>query len=287
MIPFSHSRNVADSLREYGRGIAGGLMFATPLLYTMEVWWSGFLLHPGRILLYIFVTFGLLMIYNRFVGLRKDANLLEVAIDSMEEMGIGLLVAAGALWLTGRISADMTAQEIVGMVSMEAMTIAIGVSVGTAQLGVGKDSDCGVSGDDDEDKEPRYLPQVAIALCGAVLFAANVAATEEIEVIAMESSANRLLLIVCASLGLTALILHFAGFRGSDRHVLRGSFYLGLRGLITTYAVALLASGAMLYLFGKLDDMPLNFIVAQIVVLALPAVLGASAGRLLLQTGRG
>ncbi len=260
-------------------------MFSTPLLYTMEVWWSGFLLHPGRILLYVVITFGLLMIYNRFVGLRRDANLLEVAIDSMEEMGIGFVVAAGVLWLTGRISGDLTVEEMIGMVSMEAMTIAIGVSVGTAQLGISKGSNSGVSGEDDEKEEPQYLPQVAIALCGAVLFAANVAATEEVEVIAMESTPSRLLLILLTSLGLTALILHFAGFRGSDKHVMRGSFYLGLRGMITTYAVALFASAAMLYLFGKLDDMPLEFVVGQIVVLAFPAVLGASAGRLLLQAG--
>jgi len=38
MIRFSHHRSTAESLQEYGRGIAGGLMFSIPLLYTMEVW---------------------------------------------------------------------------------------------------------------------------------------------------------------------------------------------------------------------------------------------------------
>src|SRR5687768_4310411 len=35
-------RSITESLREYGRGVAGGLMFSLPLLYTMEVWWAGF-----------------------------------------------------------------------------------------------------------------------------------------------------------------------------------------------------------------------------------------------------
>ncbi|HEX4668040.1 MAG TPA: DUF2391 family protein, partial [Chthoniobacterales bacterium] len=35
--------SIGDSLREYARGIAGGLMFSLPLLYTMEVWWTGFI----------------------------------------------------------------------------------------------------------------------------------------------------------------------------------------------------------------------------------------------------
>ena len=65
-------------MREYGRGIAGGLMFSLPLLYTMEVWWAGFTLHPGRILGYMACTFVLLFLYNRFAGLRRDADLREV-----------------------------------------------------------------------------------------------------------------------------------------------------------------------------------------------------------------
>ena len=39
---FSHHRTIAESLNEYGRRIAGGLMFSLPLIYTMEIWWVGF-----------------------------------------------------------------------------------------------------------------------------------------------------------------------------------------------------------------------------------------------------
>jgi hypothetical protein len=31
-------RSTGESLREYGRGVAGGLLFSLPLLYTVEVW---------------------------------------------------------------------------------------------------------------------------------------------------------------------------------------------------------------------------------------------------------
>jgi Putative integral membrane protein (DUF2391) len=41
-------RSITKSLQEYGRGVAGGLMFSLPLLYTMEVWWAGFNTHPYR-----------------------------------------------------------------------------------------------------------------------------------------------------------------------------------------------------------------------------------------------
>jgi putative integral membrane protein (TIGR02587 family) len=283
MIRFSHHRSTAESLQEYGRGIAGGLMFSLPLLFTMEVWWSGLLLHPGRILLYVLATFVLLLLYNRFAGLRRDATLAEVAIDSVEEMGIGLVLSALVLWLTGRIGWDMEPVEALGKIVMEAMTVAIGVSVGTAQLGAVDDGDEGLSGDE-ADAADAYFPQLSLALCGAVLFAANVAPTDEISVIAMESTPLKLLLLALFSMLLGLLILHFSGFRGAGDHVARGSALLATRGIATTYAVALVASAGSLWFFGKMDGEPFSQCLCQTVVLGLPAVLGASAGRLLLQS---
>ncbi|MES2660577.1 MAG: TIGR02587 family membrane protein [Verrucomicrobiota bacterium] len=281
MIRFSHHRSTAESLQEYGRGIAGGLMFSIPLLYTMEVWWAGFMLHPGRILIYGLATFALLLLYNRFAGLRRDATLAEVVIDSVEELGIGLILSALILWLTGRIGWETDRLEVLGKIVMEAMTVAIGVSVGTAQLGSGDDGDEGLSGE--EDYPTAFFPQLSLALCGAVLFAANVAPTDEISVIAVESSPGKLLLIALFSILLGSLILHFSGFRGSSRYVARDTAMLATRGIFTTYAVALAAAVGSLWFFGKLDGEPFSQCLAQTIVLGLPAVLGASAGRLLLQ----
>ena len=259
-------------------------MFSLPLLYTTEVWWAGFLLHPWRILIYGGATFLLLMLYNRFAGLRKDASLAEVVIDSVEEMGIGILLSAAVLWLAGRISLEMDLLEIVGKISVEAMTVAIGVSVGTAQLGTQDSDESGIDSDTSDD-DTAYLPQASIALCGAVLFAANVAPTDEITVIAAESTPWKLLLISILSMLLGGLILQFAGFRGSDRFVARGSLMLVLRGVFTTYASGLAASCALLWFFGKLDGQPPAQCLAMTIVLGFPAVLGSSAGRLLLQSG--
>lgn len=254
-------------------------MFSLPLLYTMEVWWAGFILQPGRILFYVCGTYALLLLYNRFAGLRRDASMVEVAIDSVEEMGIGILLATTVLWLTGRLTVEMDWLEITGKIIMQAMTVAIGVSVGTAQLGVPGKS--GLGGENCD----SYLPQTAIALCGAVLFAANIAPTDEIPTMAVTTSAVRLVLLSIFSILLGALVLQFAAFRGSDRYVPRDGVTERLRGVVTTYAVALFASAALLWVFGRFDAEPVSMWVSQTVVLAVPAALGASAGRLLLQAG--
>ena len=281
-------RTVNESLREYARGVAGGLLFSLPLLYTMEVWWAGFTSHPWRLAAYVGATFALLLGYNYFLGLRRDTCFSEVVIDSFEELGLGLLVAFLVLWLLGRVTLDQPATEIVGKTTVEAMTVAIGVSVGTSQLGA--------EGEDEHDKgvgtrraggdlsgAPRFGGQVVIALCGAVLFAANVAPTEEIVMIAVEISAWRLVGLALLSLALGALILYYSEFSGSKKFVSFDARHDVLVGMIVTYAVALAASAVILAFFGRFDGQALATCVAQTVVLGVAATLGASAGRLLLQ----
>ena len=280
---FSHQRTIAESSLEYGRGITGGLIFSLPLLYTMEVWWTGFLLDPWRMLLYVGATFALLLLYNRFAGLRRDASFREVAIDSVEEMGLGLVIAGVMLWLTGQIDFQSGTYEVTGKIVMEAMTVAIGVSVGTSQLGVSDESDEGMSGPAGKD-DGQYLPQVAIALCGAVLFAANIAATDEVTIIARDSPPGRILVLAVISILGAAWTLAYSQMQGADRHVRKETRLEHFRGVVTTYAVALVGSAGCLFFFGRFDGQPVAFGCAMCVVAGVPAALGASAGRLLLQT---
>ena len=260
-------------------------MFSLPLLYTMEVWWAGFTTPPERLIVYVLATFALLLGYNRYAGMRHDSTWLEVAIDSIEEMGLGLFIAAFVLYLLGRITSDMNIGEIVGLIVMEAMTVAIGVSVGTAQLGGGdasekEDTGLGTRG---PKGQPHYGGQLAIGFCGAVLFAANVAPTEEIVVIAHSIASWRLLALALLSLGLTGLILFYSEFCGAERFVTPGGMPHVLGSTIMTYAIALLASGMILWFFGRFDGEPLITCIGQTVVLGVAGALGASAGRLLLQ----
>ena len=282
-----------DSLREYGRGIAGGLLFSVPLLYTMELWAAGVSVPPGRQLLLIVVTFLLLLGYNRFAGLHDDTSWTEVAIDSVEELGIGILLAAGVLFLLGRISLGQTLHENVGIIVLEAMVVAIGVSVGTAQLGGAEDGE----GDEHRGRGPGARPgksgeppgfagEIVIALCGAVLFAANVAPTEEIQLIAAETSPARLLALVMISLMLGGGILFYSNFIGTTRRKHPVGWLGAIRGSVTTYGIALIASALFLWYFGHFTGEGRSSIAAQLAVLGLPAVLGASAGKLILQTGR-
>lgn len=295
-------RPIRKSLQEYARGVAGGLLFSLPLLYTMEVWWTGFLVPPWRLAVYVLGTFALLLGYNHYVGIREDGSFADVVIDSFEEMGIGFVVAAVVLWLLGQITVEMPGDEVLGKIVIEAMTVAIGVSVGTAQLGGNGDTDKGMGDGDGDNAEAEpgengsaeppedtgednidIGGQLVVALCGAVLFAANVAPTEEIVMIAVEVTAGRLIGLVVFSLVLAALVLYYSEFAGARQHVRFDRHHDVLVGSVITYAVALVASSLILWFFGRFDGHTPILCLAQAVVLGVPGTLGASAGRLLLQ----
>ena len=251
----------------------------------MELWDAALMTTPEKLGLYLVGTFGLLLLYNRYAGLRRDASFAEVAIDSVEEVGLGLVISLAILFLLGRIGLENTLTEIVNRAVMEGMTLAIGVSVGTAQLGTEEASDSGGMEVDTENGglEYHYLAQSAIALCGAVLFAANIAPTDEVGIIARDASVGELAGIVILSLFLGLGVLYFAAFRGSDHHLPERKARWMAREIITAYAASLAASAFILYVFGTLPSASPLLFVSGMIVVSLPAMLGASAGRLLLQ----
>lgn len=129
-------RPIEKSLREYGRGIAGGMLFSLPLLYTMEVWFHGFIAEPLHFVLTMLVTFVTLLGYNRYAGLRQDSGWSEIFEDSVEELGIGLVVSTLVLLLIGQIGPGVSLAEALGKIVLQSLTVAIGVSIGPAQIKV-------------------------------------------------------------------------------------------------------------------------------------------------------
>lgn len=271
--------SIRESLREYGRGICGGFLFSMPLLYTMEVWWTGLTVSPERLLAGLVAAYALLCAYNAYAGLHHDTSLTEILIDSVEELGLGLVVSAVVLVMLGRLEYGTTV-DVVGQVVFEALFVAIGVSVGTAQLTGGEG---GVRAGGSRGRHDSLRAEFTLALCGALLIAANVAPTEEILMLATATRVLHLLAIMAMSMLLAGTLLYFSHFRGSARFADISGADAVLRGTAITYATALVASAGLLWFFGRFNDSAPATAVAQIVVLGLPATLGASAGRLLLR----
>jgi putative integral membrane protein (TIGR02587 family) len=277
-------RPVSESLKEYARGITGGLLFSLPLLYTMEVWWTGFSVQYMHLLIYLTVTFLLLMGYNKYAGMHEGATLKDILIDSVEEIGIGFVLALLALWMLGQINFSMGLQEIMGKTIVETMSVAIGVSVGTAQLGsqVAEDEQNSRSSLRDA-TEGSTLARSVLAFCGSILIAGNVAPTEEVPMIAFETTPFRLVAMVVITLLLGAVILFFSNFKGGRKLDANNIVVNIIAETALTYVIAVISSTFMLWFFGRFEQVSFDAALCQVVVLSFPGMLGASAGRLLIK----
>ncbi|MBJ6116608.1 TIGR02587 family membrane protein [Pontibacter sp. BT310] len=277
------NRPVSKSLKEYARGITGGLLFSFPLLYTMEVWWAGFSATPIQLLTLVIATYLLLLGYNRYAGMRPGVTWRSVMIDSVEEMGIGLVLSFCVLLVLNRIQlTDMgMSSEMMGKVIIEAMAVSIGVSIGTAQLGADIEEEDNEKLE--EEKSPGRLGMIVLAFCGALLIGGNVAPTEEVVMLAVEAEPVHILLMALASLLLSVVVVYFSDFKGTAAKVSEDLLFWLTFDTCVSYLVALLASAFTLWFFGRFDNVSFWTAFSQTIVLGVLSSLGASAGRLLIK----
>jgi len=123
---------------------------------------------------------------------------------------------------------------------------------------------------------------LVLSVCGSVLFIAPVAATEEILIIGIESSNVQLLIMVLLSVLLAVVTIFFSDFRGSvdgDRDFLKMVSHT-----VTVYLISLLVAFVFLWFYGNTNGFSAQIIISQVIVLGIPGILGASAGRLLLRS---
>lgn len=267
---------VLETAREYARGTIGGLLFSLPLLYTMEVWWTGFIASPEKLIGCIVFTFLLLLGYNKHAGVRKDISFADLFRESVEEIGLALVVTFLFLLLINKVGFTMSFREIAGKVIVESMIVAIGISIGTSQLGEEKKVENGK-----KKNEGSTTQMLVLALCGGVLVSSSVAPTDEILIIAIASTPVHLIFMVLLSLLLCTLILGYIDFKNTNLQE-EPDFRQTLFLVVMSYFSALLVSFIMLWFFGRITGNGMDIIIAQIIVLAVPAALGASAGRLII-----
>ncbi|MBA2570428.1 MAG: TIGR02587 family membrane protein [Chloroflexi bacterium] len=280
-----------DEARDYIRAMGGGLLIGLPLLFTQEVWQHAVLLPAWKILLLLGLAAIVVIGYNAINGFRADATIGEVVVDSVEAMGIGTIVAFVALLALGRIDGGSSVRDIVGHVALESIPIAFGASLSRAQLSgagddEGREEDRRGGQTKSESEAGRLGPfqRLLVAAGGALLFALNVAPTEEPVFIGVGASPVMLLGVMALSLVVTLALVFFAEF-GGRRHVSQGILDRPIPETIAAYVISLLVAWTLLWSFGRVDGASVVAITGMVVSLGLVASLGAAVGRLLVASG--
>jgi putative integral membrane protein (TIGR02587 family) len=125
-----------------------------------------------------------------------------------------------------------------------------------------------------------FIADFGATIIGAIFLAFSIAPTDEVPMLAAELDFGHALALIALSLLLTYIIVFASGF-GTGQHEQRGPFQSPLTETVLAYLLSLLVALAALYLFDRIEwGDPLGDILAQVLVLGLPAAVGGAAGRL-------
>lgn len=257
--------------------MAGAILFAFPLLMTMEMWWLGFYMDRDRLFLFLLFTLLLLLPLSYFVGFERTGGIGEDALDALVAFGVGAVASTVMLALFGVIDRAMPASEIIGKIAIQTVPASIGAILARGQLGSTH------SDTEAKEREAGYLGQLFIMLAGAVFLTFNVAPTDEMVLIAFQMSYIQALGLIVLSIGTLHAFVFALGFKGSERAPEGIGFsWLLISRTVAGYGIALIVSLYVLWTFGRTDGASLAQIAMMTTVLGFPAALGAAAARIII-----
>ncbi len=266
----------AAFMRGLGRAFAGALIFALPMLMTMEMWRLGFYMQPLRLALLLVLTVPVLVGLSRFGGMRPTAHLRDDLADALVVMLIAALAAAFTLYLFGILTPGMSPREVVGKIALQTVPGSFGAMLARSQLG-------GEPEGEREKQAPTYWGELFLMGAGALFLSFNMAPTEEMVLIAYKMSAWQSVGLAVVSLGLMHAFVYALDFRGgSARPAEIPAWSVFARLTLVGYAIVLSVSLFTLWVFSRTDGAGLQEIISASIVLGFPGAIGAASARLLL-----
>ncbi len=271
----SGSRNFATGV---ARAFGGAVLFAFPLLMTMEMWQLGFSMSRVRLALFIAVTLPLLFGLSYYSGFEKTESRAEDAEDAFVAFGVGFLAATLMLALFGMITWDMPLGEIVGKIGVQTVPASIGAIVASKQFHSGGDTE---NDEEEEEKRASYPGELFLMAAGAIFVAFNVAPTEEMILIAFTMTPWHAVALALVSVAMLHGFVYTVGFAGQEEKPGYAGFGLTfLHFTVAGYGIALLVSLYVLWTFERTVDVHFAEVAMMMVVMAFPAALGAAMARL-------
>ncbi len=262
------------AVRDLGRAFGGALLFSLPLLMTMEMWWFGFVMEPNRLAAFLLAALPLLLGLAWYAGFApKHRGLGRAFLDTFEALAVGFITAGLVLTLLGVFEADAPARQIVGQLTLQAVAGAMGALLAGRQLSEEGRQSIG------EEARATYPGELFLMVAGALFLTLNMAPTEEMVLIAYRMGPSQIVALMAVSIGLMHLVVYLVGFAGQEDH--DRPFAAFVHFTLTGYALVLLTSLCVLWVFGRTDGHGTGQIVQAAVVLGFPGALGAAAARLL------
>jgi putative integral membrane protein (TIGR02587 family) len=259
------------------RAFGGAIIFALPLLMTMEMWFLGFYMDDLRLALFLAVIFPVLGALAYYAGFEESFGWRDFVLNALVAYAVAFVASAAILALLGVLQPGMSVDEVVGKIALQAVPGSIGAMLARSQLGAREEEE------EEEERRDTYGGELFLAGVGALFVAFNVAPTEEVVLIAQMITVWHALAVIAASLAIMHAFVYAVEFRGHTTTAPEISFWSEfLRLTVVAYVIALIICLYVLWTFGRSDGLTPAELLMQVVVLGLPAAVGAAAARLIL-----
>ena len=274
-----------DEVRQFltglARGTAGALLFALPMLMTMEMWFLGLYINPWRLLLLCILNLPLLLLLARRIGFENINSWGQALRDAITAYGLGIAVSAAVLLLFGILNDQITVSTIITKIALQSVPASIGALLGRSQLGQHSDAQ------DEEEGEysgkTGYPHELFMMMVGALFLNLNVAPTEEMILIAYKVTPYHILALCLLSIAIMHGFVYALHFKGSHQlHEGQQWWHSFIRFTLPGYVIAIAISIYTLWTFERLDHTSLSQIMSAAVILGVPASIGAASARLIL-----
>lgn len=272
-----------------GRGAAGALLFAVPMLMTMEFWALGDYIDRGRLLVMLLTNMPLLLILAHMIGFERTFTWRQALRDAIIAFGLGIVISALTLVIFGILKPDTTLSSIIGRVAIQSVPASIGAMLGRSQLGGRGEGEENSNGDGEDDEvvpdrlSPSFARELFLMGVGALFLNLNVAPTEEVILISYKMTPWHAFVAIIISISIMHAFVYAVSFRGAhqipDGEPHWHSFF---RFTLPGYLIAMLISLYVLWIFGRLDDTATTQILMSAIVLSVPGAIGAASARLIL-----
>ena len=234
-----------NELQDILRAVSGGFIFATPLLYTMEMWWIGTTAELWKLLLFLgvaaLISFGLAR--SRSGGFKEETSRFASLEQAVDGVAIGLVGAVIVLTVLNRIQLGDPLGSVLGKVIVQAVPLSIGAAVANAIFGPH-----GERSREGEEAERRsaesgqaFIADFGATIIGAIFLAFSIAPTDEVPTLAAELDYAHALALIALSLLLTYIIVFASGF-GTGQHEQQGPFQSPLTETVLAYLLSLLVA---------------------------------------------
>lgn len=263
--------------RGLARAFAGAVIFGLPLFMTMEMWWFGFHADRTRLAVLLLGTLPLLVGLSHYSGFEETFDWVDDAVDALVACAVGLVSSVVVLTVFGLLGPGMSASELLGKVSLQMVPAAIGALLAAGQFAGRKEREEG------KQRFRKYQGELFLMMAGAIFMGLSMAPTDEMVLLAyLMTPWHALALIVLSLLIMHAFVYAVESSGKAYLPPRTPGWSMFLRITFPGYAIALLTSAFVLWVFERLDGGGPATALGSVIVLAFPAAIGAGAARVII-----